>query len=85
VRVKHISAGPYASRAANVTGAIAAIVNFYEQNAPTPAQLTPENVAHSAVFLASPFASAITGTRSTSTTATTRWAKPWATAISNGS
>jgi len=62
VRVNTISAGPYASRAANVTGAIAAIVNFYEQNAPTPAQLTPENVAHSAVFLASPFASAITGT-----------------------
>jgi enoyl-[acyl-carrier protein] reductase I len=62
VRVNTISAGPYASRAANVTGAIAAIVNFYEQHAPIPARLTPEDVANSAVFLSSPRASAITGT-----------------------
>ncbi len=62
VRVNTISAGPYASRAANVTGAIAAIVNFYEQHSPLPVRLTPENVAHSTVFLASPYASAITGT-----------------------
>ena len=62
VRVNTISAGPYASRAANVTGAIAAIVNFYEKNSPLPVRLTPENVAHSSVFLSSPFASAITGT-----------------------
>src|SRR5688572_6149786 len=62
VRVNTISAGPYASRAANVTGAIAEIVNFYEKNAPRPAQLTPQDVAYSSVFLSSPFASAITGT-----------------------
>lgn len=62
VRVNTISAGPYASRAANVTGAISAIVNFYEKNSPQPARLTPEDVAHSTVFLSSPFASAITGT-----------------------
>ncbi len=62
VRVNTISAGPYASRAASVTGAISAIVNFYEANSPLPQQLTPENVAHSSLFLSSPFASAITGT-----------------------
>ncbi|HKY39610.1 MAG TPA: enoyl-[acyl-carrier-protein] reductase [Polyangiaceae bacterium] len=62
VRVNTISAGPYASRAANVTGAIAEIVNFYEKNSPRPAQLTPEDVASSAVFLSSTHASAITGT-----------------------
>jgi enoyl-[acyl-carrier protein] reductase I len=62
VRVNTISAGPYASRAANVTGAIAAIVNFYEQHAPRPERLTPEDVAFSSVFLSSPQASAITGT-----------------------
>jgi enoyl-[acyl-carrier protein] reductase I len=62
VRVNAISAGPYASRAANVTGAIDAIVKFYETNSPTPAMLTPQDVAHSTVFLSSHFASAITGT-----------------------
>lgn len=62
VRVNAVSAGPYASRAANVTGAIGAIVSFYEANSPLPRRLTPENVAHSSVFLSSPFASAITGT-----------------------
>jgi enoyl-[acyl-carrier protein] reductase I len=62
VRVNTISAGPYASRAANVTGAIAAIVNFYEKHSPLPTRLTPEDVAHSTLFLSSPMASAITGT-----------------------
>ncbi|HVY27278.1 MAG TPA: enoyl-[acyl-carrier-protein] reductase [Polyangiaceae bacterium] len=62
VRINTISAGPYASRAANVTGAIATIVNFYEQNSPQPARLTPEDVANSTVFLCSPLARAITGT-----------------------
>ncbi len=62
VRVNTISAGPYASRAANVTGAIAAIVNFYEAHSPRPERLSPEDVAHSSVFLCSAQASAITGT-----------------------
>lgn len=62
VRVNTISAGPYASRAANVTGAIAPIVAFYEQHSPRPARLTPEDVAFSSVFLSSPYAAAITGT-----------------------
>jgi enoyl-[acyl-carrier protein] reductase I len=62
VRVNTISAGPYASRAANVTGAINAIVNFYEKHSPLPKQLTPDDVANSSLFLSSPLASAITGT-----------------------
>lgn len=62
VRINTISAGPYASRAASVTGAINTIVNFYTQNSPQPAELTPQDVANSAVFLCSPRASAITGT-----------------------
>ncbi|HEY6079640.1 MAG TPA: enoyl-[acyl-carrier-protein] reductase [Polyangiaceae bacterium] len=62
VRVNTISAGPYASRAANVTGAIAAIVNFYEQNSPRPERLSPEDVAFSTLFLSSAQAAAITGT-----------------------
>jgi enoyl-[acyl-carrier protein] reductase I len=62
VRVNTISAGPYASRAANVTGAIAEIVNFYSKNSPRPAQLTPEDVANATVFLSSTQATAITGT-----------------------
>jgi enoyl-[acyl-carrier protein] reductase I len=61
VRINTISAGPYASRAANVTGAIANIVNFYKQHSPRPEQLTPEDVANTTVFLSSSLASAITG------------------------
>jgi enoyl-[acyl-carrier protein] reductase I len=62
VRINTISAGPYASRAASVTGAINTIVNFYTQNSPRPAELTPLDVANAAIFLSSPQASAITGT-----------------------
>ncbi len=62
LRINTISAGPYESRAASVTGAIGTIVNFYEQHSPLPARLSPQDVAHSTLFLASPYASAITGT-----------------------
>ena len=62
VRVNTISAGPYASRAANVTGAISAIVNFYQQHSPRPECLSPEDVAFSTLFLSSAQAAAITGT-----------------------
>jgi enoyl-[acyl-carrier protein] reductase I len=62
VRVNTISAGPYASRAASVTGAIGAIVDYYAAHAPIGERLTPEEVAHAAVYLSSRFASAITGT-----------------------
>jgi enoyl-[acyl-carrier protein] reductase I len=61
VRVNTISAGPYASRAASVTGAINEIVSYYERNSPRPRMLEPIDVANAAVFLCSPFASAITG------------------------
>lgn len=62
VRVNTISAGPYASRAASVTGTIGEIVAYYEANAPLPDRVSPKEIAGAAVFLASDLASAITGT-----------------------
>ncbi len=61
-RVNTISAGPYASRAANVTGSIAEIVDYYEKNAPLPERITTQDVANTALFLCSDLASGITGT-----------------------
>lgn len=62
IRVNTISAGPYASRAASVTGIIHDIIDYYSRNAPLTEQLSPEEVANSAAFLCSPLASGITGT-----------------------
>lgn len=62
VRVNTISAGPYASRAANVTGIIDEVIGYYERNSPIPEKLTTEEVANTAAFLASPLATGITGT-----------------------
>jgi enoyl-[acyl-carrier protein] reductase I len=62
VRVNTISAGPYASRAASAIGFIDNMVRYYEVNTPIPQALTPEEVAHTAAFLASPLATGITGT-----------------------
>lgn len=62
VRVNTLSAGPYASRAASVTGAIGEIVDYYEKNAPIPQRLAPVDVANTAAFLVSPLSQAITGT-----------------------
>jgi enoyl-[acyl-carrier protein] reductase I len=62
LRINALSAGPYASRAASVTGMIHEVVNYYESNAPLPNRLEPSQVAHAAVFMCSPWAAAITGT-----------------------
>jgi len=62
LRVNTISAGPVATRAASVTGIINEIVDYYEANAPLTERLTTQEVASVAAFLASPLASAVTGT-----------------------
>jgi enoyl-[acyl-carrier protein] reductase I len=62
LRVNTISAGPVATRAASVTGIINEIVDYYAANAPLPEKLTTQEVASVAAFLASPLASAVTGT-----------------------
>lgn len=62
VRINTISAGPFASRAANVTGIIDEVIEYYEANSPLPQKLMPEEVGNAAAFLSSPLASGITGT-----------------------
>lgn len=61
-RVNAISAGPFASRAASAIGLIGRIILHYEKNAPIPRKLEATDVGHSAAFLCSPLARAITGT-----------------------
>jgi enoyl-[acyl-carrier protein] reductase I len=61
IRINTISAGPYASRAASVTGIIDDIVDYYAENAPLPERLAPSEVAAATAFLVSPLASGITG------------------------
>ncbi len=61
IRVNTISAGPYASRAASVTGIIDTVVAYYELNAPIQQKLTTVEVANVAAFLSSPLATGITG------------------------
>jgi enoyl-[acyl-carrier protein] reductase I len=62
VRINTISAGPYASRAASVTGIIDEVIEYYAKNAPLTEKLQPHEVANVAAFLASPLATGITGT-----------------------
>jgi len=62
VRINTISAGPYASRAASVTGIINEVIEYYEKHAPLTERLDPQEVASVVAFLSSPLASGITGT-----------------------
>lgn len=62
VRVNTISAGPWASRAATAIGLIDRMMAYYKTNSPLSREFVPEDVGTAAAFLASPLASAITGT-----------------------
>lgn len=61
VRINTISAGPYASRAASVTGIIDEVIDYYSKNAPLTEKLRTSEVANVAAFLVSPLATGITG------------------------
>jgi enoyl-[acyl-carrier protein] reductase I len=61
VRVNVISAGPLRSRAARAIGFIDNMIEYSKANAPVAKELEAEEVGHTAAFLASPLASAITG------------------------
>src|SRR5207249_5042104 len=61
VRVNAISAGPWASRAASAIGFIEQMIAYTSANSPLPRPIRAEDVGHTAAFLASPFARAITG------------------------
>ncbi|KAI3684080.1 hypothetical protein L2E82_49930 [Cichorium intybus] len=62
VRVNTISAGPLRSRAAKAIGFIDMMIDYSSENAPLQKELSAEEVGNAAAFLASPLASAITGT-----------------------
>jgi len=62
VRVNTISAGPLRSRAAKAIGFIDTMIDYSLANAPLQKELSAEEVGNTAAFLASPLASAITGT-----------------------
>jgi enoyl-[acyl-carrier protein] reductase I len=62
VRVNTISAGPLASRAASAIGFIQMMIEYCRANSPLPRDLDAAEVGTTAAFLASPLASAITGT-----------------------
>jgi hypothetical protein len=55
-------AGPLGSRAAKAIGFIDDMINYSCANAPLQQELKSDNVGNTAAFLASPLASAITGT-----------------------
>lgn len=62
IRVNAISAGPLRSRAAKAIGFIDQMIRYAEANTPLPKELEASDVGNAAAFLASPLASAITGT-----------------------
>src|SRR5690349_11475543 len=61
VRVNAISAGPWASRAASAIGFIHTMIKYAAENSPLPRPIDASDVGHTAAFLASPLAAAITG------------------------
>src|SRR3954466_10735975 len=61
-RVNVISAGPYASRAAEAIGPIDRMIQYTTLSAPLPGAITAAEVGATAAFLSSPLASGITGT-----------------------
>ncbi len=61
-RVNVISAGPYASRAAEAIGPIERMIEYTTQAAPLTTAITADEVGATAAFLSSPLASGITGT-----------------------
>jgi enoyl-[acyl-carrier protein] reductase I len=61
IRVNAISAGPIKTLAARGIGDLATMLNAVEQRAPLHRNVTQTEVGNTAVFLASPLASAITG------------------------
>jgi enoyl-[acyl-carrier protein] reductase I len=61
IRVNAISAGPWASRAARAIGFIDKMIAYSQANAPLLRDLSPEDVAATALFLLSPASAAITG------------------------
>jgi enoyl-[acyl-carrier protein] reductase I len=61
VRVNTISAGPYASRAASAIGFIDTMIRYCRTNAPLTRDFEATDVGHTAAFLSSPLAAAITG------------------------
>ncbi len=61
VRINAISAGPWASRAATAIGFIDTMIKYAATNSPLPRPIDASDVGHTAAFLCSPLASAITG------------------------
>jgi len=61
VRINAISAGPWASRAASAIGFIDTMIKYTAANSPLPRAIDASDVGHTAAFLCSPLASAITG------------------------
>jgi enoyl-[acyl-carrier protein] reductase I len=61
VRINVISAGPWASRAATAIGFIHTMIKYAAANSPLPRPIDATDVGHTAAFLCSPLAAAITG------------------------
>jgi enoyl-[acyl-carrier protein] reductase I len=61
VRVNTLSAGPFASRAATAIGFVRTMINYTRINSPIMRDIDASDVGHTAAFLASPLAAAITG------------------------